>query len=370
MMSVRLPRKTWIQAALAALPLAGLMLAASAAAPNAAKKSNRDNVAISGDAALLKLSRTWYQPLPAATQPAPGTSQAAAVKLGKLLFHDPRLSKSGLISCNTCHNLANYGVDGLPTSLGHGFVAGSRNAPTVFNAALHTRQFWDGRAENVEEQALGPILNPKEMAMPASEAVIGRISTIPEYVALFKTAYPKQKNPVTYDNVGNAIGAFERLLLTPSRFDRFLQGDAKALSAREKRGLKRFLEIGCATCHAGPAMGGMVFQKFELPDRKPGEGDLGRYEFTRDPNDKYVFKAYSLRNITRTYPYFHDGSVWDLNEAVRLMGKIQHNRDMPKTEIADIVAFLESTTGQIPPFALELPVLPPSRKNTPRPSFR
>jgi cytochrome c peroxidase len=369
MVSVRLRRKTWSEAALAALPLAGLMLAASAAAPNAAKKSNR-NVAISGDAVLLKLARTWYQPLPAATQPAPGTSQAAAVKLGKMLFHDPRLSKSGLISCNTCHNLANYGVDGLPTSLGHGFVAGSRNAPTVFNAALHTRQFWDGRAENVEEQALGPILNPKEMAMPASEAVIGRISTIPEYVALFKTAYPKQKNPVTYDNVGNAIGAFERRLLTPSRFDRFLQGDAKVLSAREKRGLKRFLEIGCATCHAGPAMGGMVFQKFELPDRKPGEGDLGRYEFTRDPNDKYVFKAYSLRNITRTYPYFHDGSVWDLNEAVRLMGKIQHNRDMPKTEIADIVAFLESTTGQIPRFALELPVLPPSRKNTPRPSFR
>jgi cytochrome c peroxidase len=254
--------------------------------------------------------------------------------------------------------------------LGHGFVAGSRNSPTVFNAALHTRQFWDGRAENVEQQALGPILNPKEMAMPASEAVIERIATIPEYVALFKQAYPKATNSVTYDNVGRAIGAFERQLLTPSRFDRFLAGDAKALSAREKRGLKRFLEIGCATCHAGPAMGGMVFQKFALPGQKEGEGDLGRYEFTKDPNDKYVFKAYSLRNITRTYPYFHDGSVWDLNEAVRLMGKIQHGRDMPKAEIADIVAFLDSTTGQIPRFALELPVLPPSRTNTPRPSFR
>ena len=247
-------------------PLLGLMLAAAVAAPNKAGGGK--------DAGLIQQARAWYRPLPAAPQPAPGTPRAAEVRLGKMLFHDPRLSKSGLISCNTCHNLANYGVDGLPTSLGHGFVAGSRNSSTVFNAALHTRQFWDGRAENVEQQALGPILNPKEMAMPASEAVIERIATIPEYVALFIRAYPKTPDPVTYTNVGRAIGAFERQLLTPSRFDRFLAGDAKALSAREKRGLKRFLEIGCATCHAGPAMGGMVFQKFALPGQKEGEGDL------------------------------------------------------------------------------------------------
>lgn len=339
------------------LPLASIVLAAAAQGP---------------DDTLLRQARTWYKPLTRVALPAAGTPRAAQVRLGKMLFHDPRLSRSGVISCNTCHNLANYGVDGLPTSLGHGFVAGPRNSPTVFNAALHTRQFWDGRARDVEEQALGPILNPKEMAMPASEAVIDRIASIPEYVALFKAAYPNAGNPVTYANVGNAIGAFERLLLTPSRFDRFLAGDTKALTAREKQGLKRFLEIGCASCHAGPAMGGMVFQKFQLPDRveTETEADLGRYAVTKDPNDKYVFKAYSLRNITRTYPYFHDGSVWDLGEAVRLMAKIQHKRELTSREVSDIESFLDSLTGEIPRYALELPVLPPSRKNTPRPSFK
>jgi cytochrome c peroxidase len=344
--------RTLVGLAAGVLPFAALSLAA-AADPNAE---------------LLQLARTWYKPLPAVALPAANTAKAAEVKLGKMLFHDPRLSRSGVISCNTCHNIANYGVDGLPTSLGHGFVAGPRNSPTVFNAALHTRQFWDGRAKDVEEQALGPILNPKEMAMPASNAVIERIASIPEYVALFKKAYPGSKEPVSYTNVGRSVGAFERLLLTPSRFDKFLAGNPSALTAREKRGLKRFLDIGCAGCHAGPAMGGMVFQKFELP-RKEGEGDLGRYELTKDPNDKYVFKAYSLRNIARTYPYFHDGSVWDLGEAVRLMAKIQHKRELTPAETGDIVAFLGSLTGEIPRHALELPVLPASRPNTPRPSF-
>ena len=349
--------KTLAALAAGVMPLATMVLAAAA--------TNKDG----GDGELLRQARKWYKPLSAPPLPPANTPRGAQVRLGKMLFHDARLSRSGVISCNSCHNLANYGVDGLPTSLGHGFVPGARNSPTVFNAALHTRQFWDGRARDVEEQALGPILNPKEMAMPASDAVIERIASIPEYVALFKASFPKEKDPVTYHNIGQSIGAFERLLLTPSRFDRFLAGDGRALSVREKRGLKRFLEIGCASCHAGPAMGGMVFQKFKLPNQE-GEGDLGRYDFTKDPNDKYVFKAYSLRNITRTYPYFHDGSVWDLGEAVRLMGKIQHQRDMPKPEIADVVAFLGSTTGEIPRHALELPVLPPSRANTPRPSFK
>jgi cytochrome c peroxidase len=317
---------------------------------------------------LVKQARALYGPVPAANPALSTSSGRAQVKLGKMLFHDPRLSKSGVISCNTCHNLATYGVDSLPTSLGHGFVVGPRNSPTVFNAALHSRQFWDGRAKDVEEQALGPILNPKEMAMPASQAVIDRIVTIPEYVALFKAAFPGQKQPVNYPNVGRAIGAFERTLLTPSRFDRFLRGETAALTVREKRGLKRFLDIGCAGCHSGPAMGGMVFQKFELPNRQGG-GDLGRYELTKDPKDRYVFKAYSLRNIARTYPYFHDGSVWDLGEAVRLMAKIQHERDLTKSEVGDITAFLGSLTGAIPDDALKLPVLPPSRPDTPRPSL-
>lgn len=318
---------------------------------------------------LVKQASTVNKPLPA-PDPALRTTPAgkAQVKLGKMLFHDPRLSKSGVISCNTCHNLASYGVDNLPTSVGHGFVTGPRNAPTVFNAALHFRQFWDGRAKDVEEQALGPILNPKEMAMPASNDVLARLTTMPEYVALFKAAFPGQEQPISYPNLGRAIGAFERTLLTPSRFDRYLRGEATALSAQEKRGLKMFLDIGCAQCHSGPAIGGQVFRKFELPGRE-GEGDLGRFTVTKDPNDRYVFKAYSLRNIGRTYPYFHDGSVWDLREAVRLMAKIQNNRELTEAQTDDITAFLNSLTGTIPPDALQLPVLPPSHPNTPRPSL-
>lgn len=337
--------------ALGALGLAGLTFASSVA-----------------EEALWKQARQYYRPLRAPEVPTQGP-RATQVKLGRMLFHDPRLSKSGVISCNTCHNLATYGTDNLPTSLGHGFVPGPRNSPTVFNAALHTRQFWDGRARDVEEQALGPILNPKEMAMPASEQVIERIASIPEYVALFKQAFPGQKDPVNYRNIGVAIGAFERLLLTPSRFDKYLEGDRKALTAREKRGLKLFLDTGCATCHSGVAIGGMVFQKFVKPGEDPERADVGRYAVTQNPKDRHVFKAYSLRNIARTYPYLHDGSVWDLGEVVRIMAEVQHNRSLPSDQIADIVVFLNSLTGEIPAVARELPILPPSRPNTPRPSL-
>lgn len=320
------------------------------------------------DDALWRQARQFYQPIRMPAVPAKGP-KAAQVKLGRMLFHDPRLSRSGIISCNTCHNLARYGTDNLPTSLGHGFVPGPRNSPSVFNAALHTRQFWDGRARDVEEQALGPILNPKEMAMPASDQVIERIVSIPEYVALFRQAFPGQKDPVNYRNVGVAIGAFERMLLTPSRFDRYLAGDRKALTAREKRGLKVFLDTGCVSCHAGPAIGGMVFQKFVKPGEDPERADVGRYAVTKDPKDRYVFKAYSLRNVARTYPYLHDGSVWDLAEVVRIMAEVQHNKTLSRSEIADIVAFLNSLTGDVPAVARELPILPPSRLNTPRPSM-
>jgi cytochrome c peroxidase len=337
--------------ALSALSLAGLAFASGAA-----------------DDALWRQARQFYQPIRMPAVPTKGP-KAEQVKLGRMLFHDPRLSRSGIISCNTCHNLARYGTDNLPTSLGHGFVPGPRNSPSVFNAALHARQFWDGRARDVEEQALGPILNPKEMAMPASDQVIERIVSIPEYVAMFRRAFPGQKDPVNYRNVGVAIGAFERMLLTPSRFDRYLAGDRKALTAREKRGLKLFLDTGCASCHAGPAIGGMVFQKFVKPGEDPERADVGRYAVTKDPKDRYVFKAYSLRNVARTYPYLHDGSVWDLGEVVRIMAEVQHNKRLSPTEIAEIVAFLNSLTGDVPAVARELPILPPSRLNTPRPSM-
>ncbi len=320
------------------------------------------------DVNLRKQAAEYYKPLPTVVMPKEGTAKYAEISLGKMLFHDPRLSKSGVISCNTCHNLASYGVDGLATSLGHGFVSGTRNSPTVFNAALHTRQFWDGRAKDVEEQALGPILNPKEMAMPASDDVLTKIGSIPDYVKMFRKAYPKESKPVSYANVGKAIGAFERTLLTPSRFDQFLAGKDAALTVKEKRGLQTFLSIGCAGCHAGAAMGGQVFQKFQIPGLN-NEDDQGRFAVTKDPRDKFVFKAYSLRNISRTAPYYHTGSEWDLSKVVEVMAEVQNNKKLTPRQTEEITTFLDCLTGDIPKYALELPILPASGKATPRPGM-
>jgi cytochrome c peroxidase len=290
------------------------------------------------------------------------------VKLGKMLYHDPRLSKSGLFSCNTCHNIATYGVSNLPVDIGHQWRLGPVNSGTVFNAAFYTAQFWDGRAKDLEEQAKGPILAPEEMAMPNEQAVVDRIKSIPEYRKLFARAFPKDKEPVTYDNIANAIAAFERTLLTPSRFDKFLLGDKKALNNEEKKGLKLFVEVGCATCHNGIALGGN-FQKLGVVkpynSKSPSKG---RYDVTKKPEDIHVFKMPTLRNIERTYPYFHDGQVWNLDEAVKIMADIQLGRTLNDGETKAIVTFLRSLTGEIPKDALLLPVLPPSTKDTPKPS--
>ncbi|HCO39254.1 MAG: cytochrome-c peroxidase [Aquificota bacterium] len=292
------------------------------------------------------------------------------VELGRMLYHDPRLSKSGLISCNTCHNLASGGVDNLPTSIGHKWQMGPVNAPTVYNAAFHIAQFWDGRAKDLEEQAKGPILNPKEMAMPSEEEAVKRIASIPQYRELFAKAFPGEKEPITYDNIAKAIAAFERTLLTPSRFDKFLMGDTKALTAEEKKGLKLFIEKGCASCHNGVALGGTMFQKMGIV--KPYNSTSpakGRYDVTKKPEDMYVFKVPSLRNVERTAPYFHDGQVWSLEEAVRIMADIQLGVQLKDDEVRAIVAFLKSLNGEIPKHALTLPVLPPSTEKTPKPSF-
>jgi cytochrome c peroxidase len=287
-----------------------------------------------------------------------------------MLYHDPRLSKSGLISCNTCHNLASGGVDNLPTSIGHKWQMRPVNAPTVYNAAFHIAQFWDGRAKDLEEQAKGPILNPKEMAMPSEEEAVKRIASIPQYRELFAKAFPGEKEPITYDNIAKAIAAFERTLLTPSRFDKFLMGDTKALTAEEKKGLKLFIEKGCASCHNGVALGGTMFQKMGIVkpyiSTSPAKG---RYDVTKKPEDMYVFKVPSLRNVERTAPYFHDGQVWSLEEAVRIMADIQLGVQLKDDEVRAIVAFLKSLNGEIPKHALTLPVLPPSTEKTPKPSF-
>ncbi|MBW2243607.1 MAG: c-type cytochrome [Deltaproteobacteria bacterium] len=270
----------------------------------------------------------------------------AKIKLGRLLYYDERLSLADDISCNSCHLLDRFGVDGEPTSPGHEGQRGGRNSPTVYNAALHTTQFWDGREPDVEAQAKGPILNPVEMAMPSDAAVISKLQGIPGYGPLFAAAFPGESDALTYDNLAKAIGAFERRLLTPGPFDAFLAGDDAALDEAQLRGLATFFETGCTTCHLGPALGGAMFQKLGLVHPYETE-DTGRMTVTGNEVDKYFFKVPSLRNISKTGPWFHDGSLTDLSEVVRLMAWHQLGRELDAAAIADIVAFLDSLTGEV-----------------------
>lgn len=288
--------------------------------------------------------KQFFEPLPESIIDA--QKNAALIALGRKLYLDPRLSVNDKISCNSCHSLSNYGVDSEPTSPGHEGKRGGRNSPTTFNAALHIAQFWDGRAGTVEEQALGPILNPIEMGMSSEDAVVKKLKAIDEYKKLFAEAFSDQKDPLIYKNIGVAIGAFERTLLTPSRFDDFLKGDQDALNESEKRGLKKFVHMGCVNCHNGVAIGGNSFRKIGLV--VPYEtSDMGRFEVTGIESDKKAFKVPSLRNIAQTGPYFHDGSVETLDEAIRLMAKHQLGRDhVGHGMIRDIKAFLGALTAK------------------------
>ncbi len=311
---------------------------------------------------LLAQAQGLFQQLPAVAVNETNPITDAKVKLGKLLYFDKRLSKNNTISCNSCHNLATYGVDNKPVSPGDKGENGKRNSPTVFNAALHFTQFWDGRAKDVEEQAGGPILNPVEMAMPEEKVVLKRISDDSKYVALFKQAFPESKIPVTYVNLQKAIGAFERTLITPSKFDKFLNGDSTALAENEIKGLHTFVKTGCISCHIGPAVGGSMYQKFGLFGdysalTKSPLMDEGRFGLTKNAADKYMFKVPGLRNIEKTGPYFHDGSVSNLSEAVKIMGKLELNKDLSDAEVADITTFLGTLTADIDPKLAEEPKL-------------
>lgn len=325
------------------------------------------------DDSLLASAKTHFAVIPSEVPNPNNEITPEKVALGKALFFDTRLSKSNTISCNSCHNIATYGVDNNPRSMGHGWKLGGRNAPTVLNSALQIAQFWDGRAKDVEEQAKGPIMNPVEMAMGSQTLAIERISTIKSYVDQFKEIYPNQKNPVTYDNIANVIGVFERTLTTPSRFDQYLEGDATALTASEKKGLNEFINVGCTACHNGANIGGGMYQKFGLVNgpywtyTNSVVHDLGRYDVTNKEEDKSVFKVPTLRNIIHTYPYFHDGSIWDLKQAVHIMGQTQLGKNLTDTQINEIVDFLNSLTGEVPQNALKLPLLPPSGPDTPKP---
>jgi cytochrome c peroxidase len=356
-------RLTIYTAALTAFIILGAFFLTPANAQDSSQDTKLD------DQKIQKQAQAVFKPLPE-TMPASEANPTTAekVQLGKKLYYDPRLSLSGVISCNTCHNLATYGSDNVETSLGHNFQTGGRNAPTVLNAGTHIAQFWDGREPDLEGQAKGPVLNPLEMAMPDSELVIQRLNSIPEYREEFALVF-KGDEPVNYDNVANAIAAFERTLVTPSRFDDYLNGNNDALTQKEKEGLQLFMTKACITCHNGGGVGGSMYQKFGVVKPYKNQEDLGRYKITNKEADKYVFKVPSLRNITRTYPYFHDGQVWDIREAVYIMGESQLGMQLSDEEISNIVIFLDSLTGEIPEDALKLPVLPPSTAETSKPKI-
>jgi cytochrome c peroxidase len=309
-----------------------------------------------------------FSALPKVMAADPATVTAELVALGRTLYFDPRLSKNHDVSCNSCHGLDTYGVDGKATSEGHKKQRGGRNSPTVYHAAGHFAQFWDGRAADVEAQALGPMTNPIEMAMASGEQVTTVLRSIPGYAPMFAKAFPGVAEPVTYENAGRAIAAFERTLVTPSRWDAFLAGKADALTAEEKDGFNAFYDAGCIACHTGTMVGGAMYQKLGLVAPWPGLEDTGRFEATKNEADKYFFKVPSLRNIAKTGPYFHDGKVSALDEAVRLMAKHQLGRELTDAQLKSILAWLDTLTGELPgPEVIGAPTLPESGPETPAP---
>lgn len=326
-------------------------------------------------AALRTKASAMFGVLPKVMESKNHPLSDAKISLGRMLYFDTRLSKSQELSCNSCHDLDAFGVDSRPeaiargTSFGHKKAFGERNSPTVYNAALQFAQFWDGRAADVEEQAKGPILNPVEMSMAGEENVLTVIKSVPGYAPLFKEAFPDDKGKITYDNIAAAIGAFERTLVTPSPFDKFLEGDDNALSDAQKKGLSTFIATGCIACHNGVGIGGGSYQKLGLV--KPYETkDEGRFKVTGNPADKFVFKVPSLRNVAKTGPYFHDGSIKSLPEAVKLMALHQTAAgELPDDKVESIVAFLGALTGEPPTHKIQKPELPPNGPKTPKPDL-
>lgn len=318
---------------------------------------------------LRETAQEIFKPLPS-TIPSVKDNKITPekIELGKALFFDPRVSASGVFSCNSCHNLGTGGDDNLETSIGHGWQKGPRNSPTVFNAVFNVAQFWDGRAEDLKAQAKGPVQAGVEMAN-TPDNVTAALKSLPDYVDWFKAAFPDEADPVTFDNFAKAIEAFEATLITPAPFDAFLNGDEDALTTEAKQGLALFMDKGCASCHAGINVGGEGYYPFGLIE-KPGadvlpENDKGRFAVTNTADDSYVFRAAPLRNIALTAPYFHSGKVWDLKQAVAVMGTAQLGEELQDEEVDLIVAFLNSLTGKMP--QVTYPVLPAETADTPRP---
>ncbi|WP_338466006.1 cytochrome-c peroxidase [Novosphingobium sp. ZN18A2] len=319
---------------------------------------------------LMRSARELFKVIPASYKDEPGnTATEAQVALGNMLYHDPRLSGSHALSCASCHNIGLGGGDDASTSVGHKWQEGGRNAPTVLNAVFNTAQFWDGRAKDLYEQAGGPIVNPIEMNSRPGH-VPEQLKSIPGYPPLFAKAFPGDKQPVTLENAQKAIAAFETTLITPNApFDKYLAGDATALSTEQTDGLRLFIDKGCAACHNGINVGGAMYAKFGVVAAPAAKyrpaADKGREAVTNEVSDEYSFKVPSLRNIALTAPYFHTGSVWDLKEAVRVMGQAQLGQQLSDEDVNKISAFLDALTGDQP--KVMVPILPASGPDTLRP---
>ena len=326
--------------------------------------------AFAADDSLMKQAQSTFEPIPLKPPAIKDvTATPAMIELGKALYFDPRLSQSHNISCNTCHQIGLGGVDMLPTSIGHKWQKGSRNAPTVLNSVFNAAQFWDGRAADLKEQAGGPIQNPIEMGISHQHA-IEMLKGISGYAKLFNAAFPSDADPITMPNVVAAIAAFEATLITPNApFDKYLRGDANALTAEQKEGLKLFMDKGCAGCHAGINVGGQMYAPFGVIERPGADilppGDKGRFQVTKTVSDEYVFRVPPLRNVELTPPYFHSGKSWDLRQAVAVMGTSQLGQKLTDEEVSAITAFLKSLTGEQP--QVVYPILPASVETTPRP---
>lgn len=344
-------------------PILTLLILVAIALASCQQGQQKQQAQSATDSVLLQ-AQNFFKVLPTEATNPDNAVTPEKVALGKTLYFDKRLSMHNTQSCNTCHNIATFGVDNNPTSVGDLGKHGGRNSPSTFNAALHFLQFWDGRMKDVEEQAGGPMMNPVEMNMPSEKVVLERLSKLDGYKKLFAAAYPDEKDPITFVNTRKAIAAFERTLLTPSRFDKYLGGDATALTEAEKAGLRDFMDVGCTTCHTGVLVGGSMMQKFPLVGTGyqsltgSANDDKGKMEVTKNEADMHLFKVPSLRNIEKTHPYFHDGSVADLDKAITIMAKLQLGKDITPGQASSIATFLKSLTGDLPDEVKKEPVMP------------
>ncbi|MEZ5543494.1 MAG: cytochrome c peroxidase [Pseudomonadota bacterium] len=325
-----------------------------------------------GITATCALAADWQALPEQAPAPADNPTTTAKVELGRMLYLDPRFSATGTVSCNSCHNVMLGGDDNRPVSMGVHGKTGGRSSPTVWNSAFNSSQFWDGRAATLEDQAKGPVVNPVEMGMSELEEAMNRVRDIPGYRPYFEQAFPGDKEPMTVDNAAKAVAAYERTLITPnSAYDRYVKGDEQAMTEQQVRGMQTFAEVGCVSCHSGPAFNGPAmapgtgfFMKFptftdnDYVKQYAFTADGGRFAVTGKEADRDMFKVPTLRNIALTAPYFHNGAVATLDAAVQVMAKTQLNRDLSATETADLVAFLGALSGPFP--QQTLPQLPPT----------